>query len=260
MRSRYGALTPLMPDERLLEAIEQSVALVRERASVARVPSGWLERVRAVLFALLELFDEQPRLAQLCVVQALAGGPEVLARRGQALECLTQVIDEGRRAARREPPALTAQGVVNGALGVIHARLLDPDGGSLLDLFNPLMSFIVTPYLGPGAARIELHRPPPVAHAPFEHERTSAVPAAVSIRLTPRTTRVLSAIAAQAGLSNAEVSVRAGVTDQGQISKLLARLAALGLIESRPGNLTHAWRLTRKGHELEQTIRRESAA
>jgi len=55
------------------------------------------------------------------------------------------------------------------------------------------------------------------------------------MRLTDRTVRVLAAIAAiaaQPGLSNRQISQRAGITDQGQISKLLSRLAGLQLIEN----------------------------
>jgi AcrR family transcriptional regulator len=257
-----------MSQECLLAAVEQAVVLVDERARLAYGPEdAWVDRVRAGLFALLELFDERPAFARQCVVHALAGGPEVLARRGEVLARVARVIDEGREDARREPPPLTAEGVVSGALGVIHTRLLDADAGRLTELLNPLMSFIVTPYLGGGAARIELHRPAPAPTAATGRNDAvlSVAPAVaplegVETRLTPRTVRVLEAIAARPGLSNSEVSMHAGVTDQGQISKLLARLARVGLIESRPRKVKHAWRLTHKGHELQRTLRGASAA
>jgi hypothetical protein len=200
---------------------------------------------------LLELFDERPGLARLCVAQALAGPPQVLARRAEVLEQLAWIIDEGREVARRQPPPLTAVGVVSGVLGVIHARLLEDDGGGLIELLNPLMSFIVMPYLGRAAARIELHRPVRVTAAPAGRNCTPRpLENGRDTRLTPRTRRVLGAIAARPGLSNSELSVRAGVTDQGQISRLLARLARHGLIESRPRVVTHSWRLTPEGQEF----------
>lgn len=253
----------MMSDEQLLAAIEQSEALISERWSTAYTPAeGWVDRLRAGVFALLEIFDEHPDLAQLCVVRALAGGPDVLARRAEVLRRLTRIIDEGRELARRQPPPLTAEGVLSGVLGVIHARLLDPEAGGLVELLNPLMSFIVLPYLGGSAARIELHSPAPARApaVPVEFERVPSVAGRLETRLTPRTRRVLAAIAARPGLSNSEVSVRAGITDQGQISKLLARLARHGLIESRPRKVTHSWRLTRKGRELERALRHEPAA
>lgn len=78
------------------------------------------------------------------------------------------------------------------------------------------------------------------------------------MRLTCRTMRVLAAIAAQPGCSNREVSEAAGITDQGQVSKLLRRLERLGLIANdladyklRPSN---AWRLTDKGQRFKVAI------
>ncbi len=52
------------------------------------------------------------------------------------------------------------------------------------------------------------------------------------MRLTYRTMRVLLAVAAHPGGSNRQVADGPGISDQGQISKLLARLHGLGLIEN----------------------------
>jgi hypothetical protein len=53
----------------LVEAFEQALALVAERAGTAfHAEEGWLDRVRAGLLALLAFFDEQPELAQFLVV------------------------------------------------------------------------------------------------------------------------------------------------------------------------------------------------
>jgi hypothetical protein len=49
-----------------------------------------------------------------------------------------------------------------------------------------------------------------------------------------RSARVLAVIAAQPGASNREVADGAEVSDEGQISRLLARLKNLGLIHN-PG-------------------------
>jgi chromosome segregation and condensation protein ScpB len=83
----------------------------------------------------------------------------------------------------------------------------------------------------------------------------------LDMRLTDRTVEVLAAIAARPGLSNSEISQHAGVTDQGQISRLLSCLARVKLIENagegqRKGS-ANAWRLTRHGEAVEQTIRDE---
>jgi hypothetical protein len=66
---------------------------------------------------------------------------------------------------------------------------------------------------------------------------------------------VLVAIAAQPGASNREVADAAEVSDEGQVSKLLARLENLGLIHD-PGQWRlgerHAWRLTARGKRVER--------
>jgi DNA-binding MarR family transcriptional regulator len=83
------------------------------------------------------------------------------------------------------------------------------------------------------------------------------------MRLTYRTVRVLIAIASHEGASNRQVGDAAGIADQGQISKLLARLDGLGLIENTGAGHSrgeaNAWQLTRKGLEVEHTIRVEAA-
>ncbi len=76
-----------------------------------------------------------------------------------------------------------------------------------------------------------------------------------------RSRRALMVIAAQPGASNREVADAAEVSDQGQISKVLARLENLGLIhnpgEWRPGK-RHAWRLTARGKRAVEASGAES--
>lgn len=122
----------------------------------------WTDRVRASLAALLELFEEEPRLAQLCVIDSMTVGRSAAARRQAILGAVARAIDEGRALCRgHEPPPVTAEAVLAGTLGAIHGRLLQSDPGPLTELLNPLMSFIVLPYGGVAAARRELSRPAP---------------------------------------------------------------------------------------------------
>jgi DNA-binding MarR family transcriptional regulator len=85
---------------------------------------------------------------------------------------------------------------------------------------------------------------------------------AAGVRSTYRTGRVLTAIAANPGASNRAVAAAAGILDEGQASKLLKRLAGLGLIENmardrEPGG-ANAWRLTPRGVEIERSLRAQS--
>jgi AcrR family transcriptional regulator/DNA-binding MarR family transcriptional regulator len=229
----------------------------------------WLERIRGGLGALLGFLEDEPDLGALCVVDALGAGPQALARRAEVLDVLIDAVDEGHAEARREkaPERLTAEGVVGAVLAVLHARLAagDPKGAKgdsrqpTADLLAPLMGIVVLPYRGRAAAAREAARPAP-ARRHAVHTGSSDPLRDLDMRLTYRTVRVLLAIAGNSGASNREVADASGVQDQGQISKLLARLEHLGLIHNNSGagasrGEPNAWRLTGKGKEVERAIR-----
>lgn len=247
----------------LLAAFESVLALAAERATAAfQAQDGWLDRVRAGLLAVLEFFDEQPALARFLLVHSAQAGPAVLAARREALDRLARVLDDEHAPARSYPPPLTAQAVASGALGVLHERLSGPDPGVLVELTGPLTSFIVLPFFGARAARKELHRPTGAA---------SALRHGVPLDLLQdrgeglhhhRTVLVLRVLAAEPGLSNRQVALRAGVRDAGGMSRLLSRMVHLGLVKNtrdpRSPVFANAWRLTASGVELESAIRYEA--
>jgi len=198
------------------------------------------------------------------VVDALSAGPRAIERRDSVIAVLIAAVDEGRAhggKAARDLPSLAAEGVVGAVFSVIYARVLRLRAGvraepSFLGLLNELMGMIVTPYLGAAAARRELTRPLPSARV---HRRHSSDPLRdLDMRLTYRTIRVLAAVAANPGASNRRISEAADVSDQGQISKLLARLQHLGLIDNTGDGAVkgepNSWTLTATGAEVEHAI------
>jgi hypothetical protein len=235
----------------------------------------WRGRVRAGLGALLAFFESEPLTGRVIVVDALKAGPAVLEGRTRLVEELIGVVEGGSAQVRggREVAPLTAEGVVGAVLAVVHARLSGrgegslkgrgegsqrgPGGGSLSELTNPLMAMIVLPYLGVAAAERELVRPLP-ARSGVRRKPVGDPLGGLDMRLTYRTLRVLAAVAAAPGASNRAIAGWAEVSDQGQISKLLARLENLGLIHnSGDGHLKgepNAWELTAKGLEVEQVL------
>jgi AcrR family transcriptional regulator len=254
------------------DCFSAAFAAAIERISSTVVPAytrgpRWTTRMRSALAVLLRLFDEEPALLHVCLIESLKAGPGVLEQRRQALDTLAAAVDEGRSEARRRvgPAPLTAESTVGGAVSVICARVLQRDPRPLSELLNPLMSMIVQPYLGPTAARQELeHELPPSAQGPFaqgnggEPGRVREPFKDLPIRITFRTARVLATIAAQPGASNRQIGDAAGVADQGQMSKLLSRLEGCALIENRsPGHdrgEPNAWRLTARGEAVQQAI------
>lgn len=246
----------------LLAALDRALELASGRvldayasASLAHAP--WRERIRAGLIALLELLEEEPLVAQLLIVGSLSAGPRIFQRRSAALAALIAAVDDGRSATPRTTATeVTAEATVGAVLSVLHARILKRDPWPLLGLVNPLMSMIVLPYLGAGAARRELQR-----HVPAR-KRAGAPPEdvlkALEIRVTYRTMSVLMAIAENPGASNRQVARIAGVDDQGQISKLLSRLQQRGLIENTVASdargTPNSWRLTSRGDQVSHAL------
>ncbi len=252
----------------LLAAFDLGVERAAQRAVPAyTAQSRWRDAIRAGLAELLRFIDDEPTLGRLCIVHSLSGGHALLRRRTEVQSILWEVIDRGRAegaAGRNEPPPVVAEGVVGAVLTVIQTRLLaqdadPPDERPTIELFGSLMSLIALPYLGAGAARRELTRPAPAlrltngdaARAPIRYED-------LGVRLTYRTGRVLQAIARYPGASNREVAERAGIVDQGQISKLLSRLEVVGVIanlsEGTSRGAPNAWRLTEHGEHVERGV------
>jgi AcrR family transcriptional regulator len=247
-----------------LAAFEQALAQVRARAREDYdAESGWRDGIRAGLARLLSLMDQEPGLTKLCVVEGLAAGEKVLERRAEIFEELARVIDEGRSApAALDPPEVTAEGVVGAVFAVLHTRVLEGGKEPLLNLLNPLMSIVVLPYCGTRAATKELSKPIPEMpkSTPMRSRRRTTDPLdGLNMRLTYRTVRVLMVISAQPGASNREIAEGSGIADQGQISKLLNRLARLELIENlgegQERGAANAWYLTPRGAAVERATR-----
>jgi AcrR family transcriptional regulator/DNA-binding MarR family transcriptional regulator len=248
-----------------LAAFEQALGQARSIAQDAySSESSWRDGVRAALARLLMFMDEEPGLAKLCVVEALGAGERVLERRAKVLDELAEVIDRGRLVTNtiREPPEVTAEGVVGAIFAVLHTRVLEHGDERLTDLLGALMSMIVLPYLGARAAGRELSKPP----LEVPNDGRSRTPArhkdpleGLNMRLTYRTVRVLMVIAEHPGASNREIAEGSGIVDQGQISKLLNRLARLKLVENmgegQDKGAANAWHLTARGAQVERATR-----
>jgi AcrR family transcriptional regulator len=254
-------------DDCFLAAFDAAVGRIASVVVPAyRGPSRWRERVRAALTAALGFLDDELCLGRLLVVESLAAGPRALEQRQRVFARIVDAIDEGRGEAKKdsERAPLTAEGIAGAVCSVIHSRLVENGEGGLIELVNPLMSMIVLPYLGAAAARSELERPVPTRGE--RSPRSAADPLReLGMRLTYRTVRVLMTVAANPGSSNRVVADDSGIADQGQISKLLARLHGLGLIANTGAGAPargepNAWVLTGKGWEIRNAIVNQTSA
>jgi AcrR family transcriptional regulator len=253
-------------EECLLAALDDAF----ERIDAVVVPAyeqegSWRERVRGALVELLGLFDEDPGLGRLVVVESLAAGSRALVLRGRVFARAVGAVDEGRAqgGASTEASVLTAEGVVGAVSSILYTRLaagslVGEKREPLLELTSPLMGMIVLPYLGKAAARRELSRPAPPARATLARNGAGYPFRDLGMRLTYRTLRVLDAVARYPDASNRHAGEVAGIADQGQVSKLLSRLERLGLLENAAGTAgkgaPNAWRLTEKGCAMQQAV------
>jgi AcrR family transcriptional regulator len=220
--------------------------------------SVWLDRLRAGLVAFLGFLDDEPAWGRLLISEA------PIANRAVGLRCeqrilgvLTSVLDDGTPQTTGSSELLLAsEFVVGGAVSVIRAQMLKGERTALVSLAPSLMSFIIRPYLGPVAANTELEgRPSPrdcQTDRPMPSRETRlARTAELPIRVTHRTTMVLHAIAQTPYSNNREIADAAGLTDEGQTSKLLARLERQGVIENvgigPARGEPNAWLLTPSG-------------
>jgi AcrR family transcriptional regulator len=263
-------------EECMIAVLDDAAARVTAEIVAADLQDlPWRELVRGGLWTILCFLDREPVLARVCVVQALQGGPRVLLWREEVFTRLASILDEGRGQSTRarECTVLTAEGLVGAAFAIVHARLLtNKRREPFRNLLGELMSLIVLPYQGPAAARSEQQRAlPPLPRSEhgthrngarsriLEHDPLRDVP----MRLTYRTARVLEAICENAGASNRLVADHAGIDDQGQVSKLLARLERLGLTantgQAQARGEPNAWRLTARGEEIERAVRAHAA-
>jgi len=223
-------------------------------------PGPWTQRVRAALEALLLLLEADRELATLVFLEAPKARELLGGRRTRILQILQLVLDSGRSGEQAPAtPALIDELLVEGAISVIRARVAAPGEGSLDGLLDQLMGVITYSYVGhPSAAAPSPGLTPGqvVARSPAQL-RPERRP---EIRMTYRTLRVLTALLENPGASNRLVAEAAGITDQGQISKILRRLADQELIsnegEARNG-APKRWHLTEAGTALQRRGQRD---
>jgi AcrR family transcriptional regulator/DNA-binding MarR family transcriptional regulator len=253
-----------------IAAFEQALAHALARVKPAYEAGSWCERIRAAVIAFLTFLDEEPAVGRVLVAESLVSGPRALARRNETIAALIRILEQGRGESKTaaELSALTGEGAIGGALAILQTRLLATDREPLLGLANQLTSMLVLPYLGVSAARRELERPLPAPAASLASNGWSFCGPfkEAGMRLTYRTVRVLMAIAEQgergAHPSNRLIGELAGIHDQGQVSKLLARLQRADLIANgaleRGNGAANAWSLTVSGRQVTDGIRAHS--
>jgi DNA-binding IclR family transcriptional regulator len=150
---------------------------------------------------------------------------------------------------------LQEQGLVENTQGqtrrLVRAWRLTADGEAVIDAHKSLKARRTTSKGGKLATESSGRR--------GKHRKTEGGGVEVGFRMTALTHEVLTVVAGLGehgpGPSNREIAHAAGVKDEGQVSKLLARLQTHGLLRNTGGHPAagNAWQLTPRGEQILQT-------
>jgi hypothetical protein len=192
------------------------------------------------------------------VISESIGVVSIAERRDRALHLLAQVValemppDADGCGSFAPSSQLTAELIVGGVFRAIRASIIEHPSRQLAGLAPSLTAFIVAPFQ-PAAGRPEPNEPE------AERDERPSASERLPVRATYRTTRVLNAIAAAPRLSNREIADAAGLSDEGQTSKLLRRLEHRGLVENvglgQAYGEANAWLLTAYGERMLEATR-----
>ena len=139
-----------------LAAQQNAVSTLLERVvEAAGTFESWPERVRAGLTAFLECLIEEPALARLCIVEALAAGPAAVKYHQESQQAFVSLFRLGRGVLPRgaELPETLEEAVVGGILWIVYQRLTVATAETVSELLPDLVEFALTPYLGVERAR-----------------------------------------------------------------------------------------------------------
>jgi AcrR family transcriptional regulator len=132
--------------------------------AAARREPDWRDSMRAGGYAAARFLRDNPRLAQVGVIQMLAAGSMAEARRAGMMDPIVDLIDAGRN--ELEDPDSIGRGVAEAVLGSIYEITIRDLAGGLgtgaaEKIVPQLMYVAVRPYVGHELAREELELPPP---------------------------------------------------------------------------------------------------
>jgi AcrR family transcriptional regulator len=145
-------------DDCFFAAYEAAIERIREevlRACSRHDKSEWPPRVSDGIAAVLTLLAGGPALASLVLVEGLRAGRGVYDRYQAAVDSFVPYLREGAPEAPDggEVPAATDEAVVGGIASLLSKRVLAGETERLGELYQEVLEFALTPYLGATEAR-----------------------------------------------------------------------------------------------------------
>lgn len=145
-------------DECFISAYDVAVDRIRTRVGLACEEAEgeeWAQQVRHAVDALLKLFDAEPALASIVLVEGLRAGRGVYDRYQEALETFVAYLRQGAPVdpGGIEVPEATDEAVVGGVASMLGRRILVGEAEKLEQLFPEILEFVLAAYLGGEEAR-----------------------------------------------------------------------------------------------------------
>jgi AcrR family transcriptional regulator len=153
-RNRFYLLFRNKDDCVKLACEEAAKRILDPVKATLEVPRPWLDRMGGAVEAFLATAAEEPLLAELCLVHAIAiGGGDSCHE--LATETLVATIRGGREAGReargpayRDPPPQIEELLAGGIIAVVALRLRRGEVAGLASLRGELVTLVVTPFFG----------------------------------------------------------------------------------------------------------------
>jgi AcrR family transcriptional regulator len=133
-------------------------AFARVQITVEEASTGqpdWPLRIAAAIRAGLEFAAADPAAANVLTNEAIAAGPDGIARYRRLTRYIAEALARGReeRPEGEETPGVVEQALAGGLLGLIAERLTAGRARELPALAPEAIEFALTPYLGTAEAR-----------------------------------------------------------------------------------------------------------
>jgi AcrR family transcriptional regulator len=250
-------------------ALERAAPLVVGAFDHLTPTHPWQEGLRAALAAMLDFFDEQPALARVCLLELGAATAVVREHRERILAAFAGMVVARIEREVSHPSPLAAEGTYASLVGIVGARLTGSERRPLVELLGPLMGMIVGPFMGEAEVVREIELGNELARellarrasrAPQVGDGNVHVPDELLSARAHRARLCLLYVAEQNRLgfapSNRQVGEGLGLTRRGQVSRLLGKLAGLGLIvkHSEGAGYPNAWSLTPEGERVARML------
>jgi AcrR family transcriptional regulator len=159
-RTFYDAFTS--KEDAFLAALDSAIRrLVQSVRRAYRDSDTFPDGVRNCLAAFLTFLADDPRYADMLIVEVLAAGTEAIERRNEMMRRFADLLRRGAEAEPNglRPPDLTAETIVGGIYEVVYSRILQGQTSQLPALLPDLAYSMMQPYIGHDRAKREVAKP-----------------------------------------------------------------------------------------------------